>query len=188
MPSRGHIFSSSKSGSSLPKTSISSQSEKSNSFPEKSSQSGKCPYCNKAAFSSGSCKSNPEHIFFRPSDLLSGKLHVVKEPTVSLDNGHSSNEERLPSETEIPVLRLPNITSKLVLLVLNCWRGKIKKFSLDNRTCPLTFCSQKYEPVSCTTQYKLRYSAVRDIFLPRKPVRPPTSHQLKGNIEMAWYR
>jgi len=100
MPSRGHIFSSSKSGSSLPKTYISSQSERSNSFPEKSSQSGKCGYCNKGAFPSGSCKSNPEHIFFRPSDFLSGKLHVVKEPTVSLDNGHSSNEERLPSETE----------------------------------------------------------------------------------------
>jgi len=92
----GKLFTS-KSGSSLPKTSISSQSERSNSFPD---QSGKCPYCNKAAFPSGSCKSNPEHIYFRPSDFLSGKLHVVKEPTVSLDNGHSSNEERLPSKTE----------------------------------------------------------------------------------------
>jgi len=103
--------------------------------------------------------------------------------------GHRDKDQtRANSISILPVLRLPNITSKLVLLVLNCWRGKIKKFSLDNRTCPLTFCSQKYKPVSCTTQYKLRYSAVRDIFLPRKPVRPPTSHQLKGNIEMAWYR
>ncbi|XP_037727429.1 serine-rich adhesin for platelets-like [Drosophila subpulchrella] len=99
-PSRGHIFSSSKSGSSMPRTSTSSQSDKSNSFSEKTSQSGKCPYCNKDAFPSGICKSNPEHIFLRLTDLISGKLRVVKEPTVSLDNGHSFNEESLPSETE----------------------------------------------------------------------------------------